>query len=78
MTNQGDRHSPDARGSVLGPSLTVERDHADVGLGRDFCWELVTPVEVTLLGHWLKMRSVRQASEALDTLATWRGDSRTR
>lgn len=38
-------------------------------LGESFFWELVTLVDVMLLGHWLEMRSVRQASGALDELA---------
>ena len=39
------------------------------GLGGDFFWELVTLIDIMLLGHWLEMRSVRQASGALDELA---------
>jgi P-type Cu2+ transporter len=38
-------------------------------VGQDFFWELVTLIDVMLLGHWLEMRSVRQASGALDALA---------
>jgi P-type Cu2+ transporter len=34
-----------------------------------FFWELVTLIDVMLLGHWLEMRSVRQASGSLDELA---------
>jgi Cu2+-exporting ATPase len=34
-----------------------------------FFWELVTLIDVMLLGHWIEMRSVRQASRALDELA---------
>lgn len=34
-----------------------------------FFWELVTLIDVMLLGHWLEMRSVRQASGALGELA---------
>ncbi|MDY6762030.1 MAG: copper-translocating P-type ATPase [Candidatus Nanohaloarchaea archaeon] len=34
-----------------------------------FFWELVTLVDVMLLGHWIEMRSIRQASGALDELA---------
>ena len=34
-----------------------------------FFWELVTLIDVMLLGHWLEMRSVRQASGALNELA---------
>ncbi len=38
-------------------------------IGTDFFWELATLVTIMLLGHWLEMRSVRQASGALDELA---------
>lgn len=34
-----------------------------------FFWELVTLIDIMLLGHWLEMRSVRQASGALRELA---------
>ena len=34
-----------------------------------FFWELVTLIDVMLLGHWLEMRSIRQASGALNELA---------
>jgi Cu2+-exporting ATPase len=34
-----------------------------------FFWELVTLIDVMLLGHWMEMRSVRQASSALNELA---------
>jgi Cu2+-exporting ATPase len=40
-----------------------------IGTGESFYWELVTLIDVMLLGHWLEMRSVRQASRALDELA---------
>jgi Cu2+-exporting ATPase len=40
-----------------------------LGSGEAFFWELVTLIDVMLLGHWLEMRSVRQASGALDALA---------
>jgi P-type Cu2+ transporter len=33
--------------------------------GETFFWELVTLIDIMLLGHWLEMRSVRQASGAL-------------
>ena len=39
------------------------------GLGQGFFWELVTLIDIMLLGHWLEMRSVRQASGALNELA---------
>ncbi|WP_135667014.1 heavy metal translocating P-type ATPase [Halorhabdus rudnickae] len=34
-----------------------------------FFWELVTLIDIMLLGHWVEMRSVRAASGALDELA---------
>jgi len=40
-----------------------------VALGEGFFWELVTLIDIMLLGHWLEMRSVRQASGALNELA---------
>ncbi len=39
------------------------------GTGATFFWELVTLIDIMLLGHWLEMRSIRQASGALDELA---------
>jgi P-type Cu2+ transporter len=36
---------------------------------ESFFWELVTLIDIMLLGHWLEMRSVRQASGALSELA---------
>ena len=44
-------------------------------LGESFFWELVTLIDVMLLGHWIEMRSVRQASGALDALAKLMPDS---
>jgi Cu2+-exporting ATPase len=38
-------------------------------IGDTFFWELVTLIVIMLLGHWLEMRSVRQASGALNELA---------
>ncbi|MCF7806019.1 MAG: heavy metal translocating P-type ATPase [Candidatus Marinimicrobia bacterium] len=37
--------------------------------GQGFFWELVTLIDIMLLGHWIEMRSIRQASGALDELA---------
>ena len=36
--------------------------------GSSFFWELVTLIDIMLLGHWIEMRSVRKASGALDEL----------
>lgn len=38
-------------------------------LGNDFFWELATLIDIMLLGHWIEMRSVLSASNALDKLA---------
>lgn len=38
-------------------------------LGMTFFWELVTLIDIMLLGHWIEMRSVRQASGALNELS---------
>lgn len=38
-------------------------------LEDSFYWELVTLIDVMLLGHWIEMRSVRQASGALQELS---------
>jgi len=36
--------------------------------GMDFFWELVTLIDIMLLGHWLEMRSQAAASKALESL----------
>jgi Cu2+-exporting ATPase len=36
--------------------------------GNDFFWELATLVDIMLLGHWIEMRSVMSASNALEEL----------
>lgn len=37
--------------------------------GKIFFWELVTLIDVMLLGHWIEMKSVMGASRALEELA---------
>ena len=37
--------------------------------GKLFFWELVTLVDIMLLGHWIEMRSVQSAGRALEELA---------
>ena len=37
--------------------------------GKVFFWELVTLIDIMLLGHWIEMRSVMGASRALEALA---------
>lgn len=42
-----------------------------VGLkGKMFFWELVTLIDIMLLGHWIEMRSVMGAGRALEELAS--------
>ncbi|MDY7044494.1 heavy metal translocating P-type ATPase [Virgibacillus sp. M23] len=36
--------------------------------GKDFFWELATLIDIMLLGHWVEMRSVMGASNALEQL----------
>lgn len=38
--------------------------------GMDFFWELVTLIDIMLLGHWLEMKSVLGASKALQLLVS--------
>lgn len=37
--------------------------------GKFFFWELVTLIDIMLLGHWIEMRSIMGASKALESLA---------
>ena len=37
--------------------------------GKVFYWELVTLIDIMLLGHWLEMKSIAGASKALEKLA---------
>ena len=46
-----------------------------VHLGEGFFWELVTLIDIMLLGHWIEMRSVRQASGALNELSKMMPDT---
>ncbi|MCB9139167.1 MAG: HAD-IC family P-type ATPase [Caldilineaceae bacterium] len=59
--------------SLISLAITVAYVYSMAGLffrfGDDFFWELVSLVDIMLLGHWIEMRSVRQASGSLDALA---------
>ena len=48
-------------------SLVISLDLIE---GKPFYWELATLIVIMLLGHWFEMRSVQQASNALDHLAS--------
>lgn len=37
--------------------------------GKDFFWELATLIDIMLLGHWIEMKSIMSASNALSKLA---------
>ncbi len=54
---------------AIGVALVYSLAAFLLNLGGGFFWELVTLIDIMLLGHWLEMRSVRQASSALDELA---------
>ena len=41
----------------------------------DFFWELVTLIDIMLLGHWIELRAIRQASGALNALASLMPDT---
>lgn len=59
--------------SLISLAITVAFGYSAVtfltGLGEGFFWELVTLIDVMLLGHWMEIRSIRQASGALEELA---------
>jgi Cu2+-exporting ATPase len=54
---------------AIGVAFTYSVIAFALDTGGEFFWELATLIDVMLLGHWLEMRSVRQASGALDELA---------
>ncbi len=59
--------------TLIGLAITVAYVYSSIvvfGLpGKVFFWELVTLIDVMLLGHWIEMRSVLGASRALEELA---------
>jgi Cu2+-exporting ATPase len=58
--------------TLIGLAITVAYAYSSavvLGLrGEDFFWELVTLIDVMLLGHWIEMTSVLGASAALESL----------
>jgi Cu2+-exporting ATPase len=58
---------------LISLAITVEFVYSIASLFLEgttrFFWELVTLIDIMLLGHWMEMRSVRQASDSLDELA---------
>lgn len=59
--------------TLIGLAITVAYVYSAtvvLGLkGKVFFWEIVTLIDVMLLGHWIEMRSVMGASRALEELA---------
>ena len=41
----------------------------DGGMHMDFFWELATLIVIMLLGHWIEMRAVMGAGDALKEMA---------
>ncbi|MCB0791220.1 MAG: cadmium-translocating P-type ATPase [Flavobacteriales bacterium] len=58
--------------TLVGVAITVAWAYSAAivfGLqGADFFWELVTLIDIMLLGHWVEMRSVLGASRSLELL----------
>jgi P-type Cu2+ transporter len=58
--------------TLIGFAITVAYGYSIatvLGLqGMDFFWELATLIDIMLLGHWIEMRSVVQASRGLELL----------
>lgn len=59
--------------SLIGMAILVAHVYSGAVLfgieGKVFFWELVTLIDIMLLGHWIEMRSVKSASSALEELA---------
>ncbi|KUJ72617.1 heavy metal translocating P-type ATPase [Thiomicrospira sp. WB1] len=58
--------------TLIGVAITVAFAYSAatvLGLeGKTFFWELVTLIDIMLLGHWIEMRSVMNASRSLEKL----------
>ncbi len=58
--------------TLIGLAITVAYIYSAVVVfgipGKVFVWELVTLIDIMLLGHWIEMRSVISASNALQEL----------
>ncbi len=59
--------------TLIGVAITVAYTYSSLvvfGLsGKIFYWELATLINIMLFGHWIEMRSVMGASQALEELA---------
>lgn len=58
--------------TLIGLAITVAYGYSSLVVfgweGQDLFWELATLVDIMLLGHWIEMRSVMGASNALEKL----------
>ena len=58
--------------TLIGLAITIAYGYSVLVIfgwsGNDLFWELATLVDIMLLGHWIEMRSVRGASNALEKL----------
>jgi Cu2+-exporting ATPase len=59
--------------TLIGVAITAAYTYSMATLlglaGNDFFWELVTLIDIMLLGHWIEMKSVMGAGAALEKLA---------
>ena len=72
-----DDFTPPMRAAMAITVAFVASALTSLGLGGfdlDFWWELALLIVIMLLGHWLEMRALGQASSALDALAALRSD----
>ncbi len=60
--------------ALISPAITVAFITSVLStfeiLDLEFWWELVLLIDIMLLGHWLEMRAIGQASDALSALAS--------
>ncbi|MFU0790533.1 heavy metal translocating P-type ATPase [Cerasibacillus sp. JNUCC 74] len=58
--------------TLIGLAILVAYSYSSLTVfgweGKDFFWELATLIDIMLLGHWVEMRSVMGASNALEQL----------
>jgi len=58
--------------TLIGLAITVAYAYSDAVVfiipGKTFFWELVTLIDIMLLGHWIEMRAVMGASRALEAI----------
>src|SRR5699024_7354629 len=58
--------------TLIGLAITIAYGYSSLVVfgweGQDVFWELATLVDIMLLGHWIEMRSVMGASNALEKL----------